>query len=154
MAVGRLVTEVKQGDSLQMDITYTVVPVAYWWIAEYGLSVVTVCMPAVFHLVARGRESGFRALFNNRDGAPKAFGRSFRSRLNRYTSAYKWRQAAQQTEKIPVATYDSGIVPVLRSAHEEKIPAATADHEPSQLYLPYAAGNSMTFEEALRMQRA
>lgn len=139
------------GDDLLTDVSYSIVPIAYWYIVEYGLSVVTVCMPAIAHLVMRGRERGFRSLFTNQDVSEPASNSSWLQTL-RLKLKPRRKLTPGHDEKIVVANIDQEKVPLARPAHEEKIPAVPSADDSLQ-YVPHGSGHQMTFEEALRMKR-
>ena len=168
LAIGRLVNTITLRSSFAMaDFSYTLVPLSYFWIAEYGLTVLTVCIPAIFHLIERTRQQGSKSLFSRENQRPE----NARSHLNNGVNSAgifkklrnrwsRWQvlHTAGHDEKILAAVIDSEKVPAERSAQEEKI-VASADEaerylEGDRQWVPAARQRGMTFEEALRMERA
>ena len=80
MSLGRLITTLEIGTDINEDVTckrsnrrpysisystaVLVVPLIYWYIAEVGLSIVAICLPAIFQLGRRGHRQGLHSLFH------------------------------------------------------------------------------------------
>ncbi|KUJ17703.1 uncharacterized protein LY89DRAFT_781852 [Mollisia scopiformis] len=67
MSVGRMIQTAQVGSALDMDPIYTIIPMAYWIEAECGLSILAICLPAIFQLAKRVYRSGLVSLLSSKD---------------------------------------------------------------------------------------
>ncbi|KAI9724600.1 MAG: hypothetical protein M1828_003623 [Chrysothrix sp. TS-e1954] len=72
MSVGRLVAIAQVANSLNADFTWNVTPIIQWTMVEPAIAVVSICLPAIFHLVKRTSDHGSLSLFTTRDVSKKA----------------------------------------------------------------------------------
>ncbi|MCJ1241023.1 hypothetical protein MMC14_009027, partial [Varicellaria rhodocarpa] len=66
MSVGRLIMSVQVGRKLNTDLTFWIVPYLYWDLAEISLSIMAVCLPAIFQLTRQTKRNGVRSLFRSK----------------------------------------------------------------------------------------
>jgi len=67
MSVGRMVQTSYVNKKLNTDPLYEIVSMAYWIEAEVGLSILAICLPAIFQLGKRAATSGFHSLLSSKD---------------------------------------------------------------------------------------
>ena len=93
VSIGRLVALVRAGRAFQIDVTCTshrvqsthsltptdpgaTVPFTIWALSEGPVSVISICVPNMVHLINRARQHGVKALFTRRDMPLPVGGRS------------------------------------------------------------------------------
>ena len=159
MAFGRMATAARLQAAGMEDITKAIVPIVWWTVFEYGLTLVTVCAPAVFHLGTRLRHRGFNALMSRGDdGSESVATRS--SAVQKLRFRYRRMTTPAQpvdTEKIVVPQPDTEKIPVTTTTATDGLIQADGDEEQGGIsragrqYISHGGQRKMTFEEALRM---
>ncbi|KAF2796645.1 hypothetical protein K505DRAFT_373057 [Melanomma pulvis-pyrius CBS 109.77] len=69
ISVGRLVANVRGAHALQLDVTYNIIPIGDWLVAETPISIVSICLPSIFTFVKRGITEGPYSLISTKSGS-------------------------------------------------------------------------------------
>ncbi|KAI9672761.1 MAG: hypothetical protein M1831_000196 [Alyxoria varia] len=70
ISIGRVVSVSRAHDGLRADLTWNFSVPLYWYAAETPVSIMSVCLPSIFHLCRRGIQHGPGSLFNDREYPP------------------------------------------------------------------------------------